>query len=77
MTSQVQPNRLFLRVAALKKKKSVFLVNTGIRENDKQWVKKIPQNCAYISWFKEEGGNISVDFPLFASLYKTKFITKS
>ena len=27
-------------VAALKKKKSVFLVNTGIRENDKQWVKK-------------------------------------
>ena len=38
--------------------------------------KKIPQNCAYISWFKEEGGNISVDFPLFASLYKTKFITK-
>ena len=31
---------------------------------------------AYINWFKEEGGNISVDLSLFASLYITNFIIK-
>ena len=30
----------------------------------------------YISWFKEEGGNISADLSLFVLLYNTNLMSK-